>query len=259
MYKQEPSRRILTHGGLERITGALEETIRERKISDKDAHKGNDNGGRGRLPNALSTTEGRDTPRAANHGNDPPEDIGLDHRAYEIPRPQRFPRGIEYDVDADAIDGVREEGAGSETDSEAHEGENRKSGAAGDDARSDEVVNRVGAEDAEGVSLLRDLHGAELRCKGGSDATSGNDGGDDGAELAGEGEGEDAANGAMEAEASELADELDSEGHADEGGGEEGDSKGARSGALKLLECVAPVDLVGDDGAVEDLAGEDGD
>lgn len=259
MYKQESFRRILTHGRLERITSALEEAIRECKISHKDAHKGNHNSRRGRLPHALGAAEGRDTPRAAHHGDDPPKDIGLDHRAYQIPRPQRFPRGIEYDVYADAVDGVRQEGAGSEADGEAHESENRKSGAAGDDARSDEVVNGIGAEDAESISLLRDLHGAELSSEGGSDATSSNDGGDNGAELTGEGKGQDAANRAVKTETSELANELDGEGHADEGGGEEGNTEGARASALELLECVAPMDLVGDDGAVEDLAGEDGD
>lgn len=183
----------------------------------------------------------RDPPGAADDRNNGPKHLRLDHGANDVPGAQRPPGGLEDDVDADAEDSVSKEGARGEAHEEAEEGEYGKGEAASDDAGGDKVVNRVGAENAEGVGLLGDLHGAELGGEGRTDAASGNDGGDDRGELAGEGEGEDAADGAVEAEAGELADELDGESHANEGGGEEADASGAGSDPLQLLQGVPSV------------------
>lgn len=182
----------------------------------------------------------------------------LNHGTDNIPWPQRPPRGVQYNVNADSIDSISEQRAGGQSDREADEGQEGQGNAAGEDTGGDEIVNWASAEDTKGVSLLRHLHSCELGGERGADAPGEDDGGDDGGELAGEGEGEDPADGAVEPHAGELAHELDGEGHADEGGGEEADPEGPGPHPLELGEGVGGVDPAGED-AVEDLARQDQD
>jgi hypothetical protein len=199
---------------------------------------------------------GRYSPRTAHHRDNGTKHLRFQQRSDQIPRPQRPARGLQNDADADSKDRVGQERRGGETEREADKAQDGEREDAGEDARDHEVVDGVGAKDAESVRLLRHLHGAELGGERGADAAGNDNGRDDRRELAREREGEDAADGAVEAEAGELAHELDGEGHADEGGGEERDPRAPGPNAAELRQEVAAVDAADED-AVEDLAREE--
>ena len=199
---------------------------------------------------------GCDTPGTAHHRDNGSKHLRFEQGADQVPWPQRPACRLQNDADADAKDGIGQECRGGEAKREADQCQHRERKHAGEDARDHEVVDGVGAEDAEGVDLLGHLHGAELGGECGADAAGGDDGRDDRRELASERECEDAADGSVEAEARELAHELDGEGHADEGGGEERDPRAPWPHAAELRQEVAAVDAARED-AVEDLPREE--
>lgn len=140
---------------------------------------------------------GCDTPGTAHHRDNGTKHLRFQQGADQVPWPQSSARRLQNDADADAKDGVGQECRGGEAEREADQCQHREGKHAGKDAWDDEVVDGVGAEDAEGVGLLGHLHGAELGGECGADAAGGDDGRDDGRELAREREGEDTADGSV--------------------------------------------------------------
>ena len=151
-----------THCILERITSTLEEQARESKVCNEDSNQGNNHGRCCRLANALGSSMGCDSPGTAHHCDNGTKHLRFQQGADQVPWPQRPARRLQNDAEADAKDRIGQERRGREAEREADQCQDRERKHTGEHARDHEVVDGVGAEDAQGVGLLRHLHGAEL-------------------------------------------------------------------------------------------------
>ena len=95
-----------------------------------------------------------------------------------------------------------------DTNHVAKYGENGHDDHAREHARHNEIVHGTDRHDAQGVDLLRDLHGGDLRRDCCAHASRADDTDKDGAELAPNADSDDRANGALRSVADEFVRDL---------------------------------------------------
>ena len=155
---------------------------------------------------------------AADDGDDRAEQGALDHRAPEV-----GDRGVGEERREEAAERLVVEQLGEDAAADA-EDQRVDVEQAGDqhqrqEARHDQVLDRVDAEHLQGVELLADLAGAEVGGDRGAGDAGDDDGGDEGRELADRGEDEEAAEPVERAEEGEEVGRLQARGAEAEGHG----------------------------------------
>ncbi len=176
-------------------------------VEGEDAHEGDHH----RLVDGAADAggaAGRGHPLvAADDRDDRPEQGALDHRAPEV-----GDRGVGEERREEAAERLVVEELGEDAAADA-EDQRVDVEQAGDqhqrqEARHDQVLDRVDAEHLQGVELLADLAGAEVGGDRGAGDAGDDDGGDEGGELADRGEDEEAAEPVERAEQGEEVGRL---------------------------------------------------
>ena len=108
--------------------------------------------------------------------------------------------------------------------------------------RQDELLRRIGAERADGVDLLGDVHRTDLGRHAAGDAAADDDRRERGRELTTEGERDDARDVFEAAEAAEAERELDCHDHADEDRRDRDDAHRTNAEGLELLDRRADLE-----------------
>ena len=116
----------------------------------------------------------------------------------------------------------------------AVDGEHGGEEKAGDESGDDEIADRIGAHDAQGVELFGDVHGSQLGGEGSANPAGEHDGGHDGADLFNDGEGDEAAEAIFLAESFELGVGFDGHHHADECADDADDGDGFDADLVEL-------------------------
>ncbi len=199
----------------------------EEEIADEDGDKRRDERHGGRASDALGARfrveplVARDEPdesAEADALDDPDPDVPGHHEGARV-----FP--VEERVDPEGL--RADEPPAEDADGVAEDGEDRGEQQRREEARDDEVADGVGADGGEGVDLLGDAHGPELRGHRASDASGEDHRRQHGTELLHHAQIDDHPRGVLRAEAVEVAEHLHGEDHADEGAGDEDDGQRA--------------------------------
>src|SRR5579883_478100 len=198
---------------------------REEGISDDDQENRFDDGPGGEAPDAFGAARDPQPFIAAGEGDDAGEYRRFQHANPESPAGQRRAELAQERWNRDVEGAPRHQGAAEQAHNVGVEGDERQRQQQGEDARQDQDLDRVEAEDLHGVDLLIDLHRADLRREGAARAAGDDDGGEHDAELAQDGDAEQVDGVELGAEAPQLVGALEGEDDADEEGEEPDDGQ----------------------------------
>lgn len=229
----------------------------EEEVGDEDGHGGVEDGGGGAAADADCALADREALVAGHDDDDVAVGEAFGHAEDDIDVVDVFVELVIVEGFGDIVDPDGHETGGSDAEADAFADEEGYGEEHGDEARGDEVVDRVDAEGAEGVDLFGDLHGADFCGHGGTDAACEHEGGEDWAEFAAHGEGDDAADETVEAELVEFVVDLGCEDGAGGCAGDDDLDLGAEADGDELASDFGPADAAAEEG-VEEFGGEDG-
>ena len=121
---------------------------------------------------------------ATDEGDGRPEEHWLDEPGGDVPKADVALRMLPVMIRFDVINTDADQGAAHHAHEVGHDRQQRDEQDTCEEARHDQVVNRVGAETGESVYLLRDPHGGQLSRHRAADAAGEHGGGQHRPQLA---------------------------------------------------------------------------
>ncbi len=174
----------------------------------------------------------------------PPKIVHLTSEPHRSVVEERGPEGREERLDARAVDPRRYQAAGDAED-DGEDVEQRRDRDQREEARDDEVLDRVDAEHLQRVELLADLARAEVGGDRGAGGAGDDDRADEGRELAHDGEHEEAAHAVERAEEREEVGRLQARHRVGDAGHRDHEREEADASAREM-HCVDQLVAVGD-------------
>src|SRR5579859_4012090 len=192
----------------------LEEQGGDDVIEDQDQDRGRDHRIGGRLADALGAALGMIAVIAAENGDHQAEHGGLDQARRDILGLQRIPHRMNEIGRVEAQLVGADQIAAEHRDDIGYHDQQRQGDQARQNARRDQIFERVGRERGQRVDLFGDAHGADLGGHRGADTARHHQRGQDRAEFAGGRDHHDRGDGALGGEAGEAGMALQRQHHA---------------------------------------------